>query len=314
MRPGLVVLVLLAGPAAVAAAAQVEPLHLSDHALVGRIIETRTGTLLDRAGLIDRLATADLVLIGEKHDNAAHHEIQAALIDELAGRADIDVVAFEMLDGTDQDAADRLRDGELSLDGFAEAVDWQSSGWPSWDWYRPIFAAASNAGADIAGANLPNSSIGALYRSGLEALDADWLVRTGLAAPLADAMRVELEQEIEEAHCGHELGGRASAMVAIQRARDAAMASSLVDARRGDIGVLIAGNGHVRRDRGVPSYLERLDPGGAVASIGLIEVESAWETPPDLASRFDYVLLTPRAKAEDHDYCAEMRAASRHAN
>ena len=66
-------------------------------------------------------------------------------------------------------------------------------------------------------------------------------------------------------------------------------------------GILIAGNAHVRKDRGVPWYLARREPGARVVTIGLLEVEDAmpWP-PPDLP--YDYVWFTPRV--DDREPCA----------
>ena len=51
------------------------------------------------------------------------------------------------------------------------------------------------------------------------------------------------------------------AMIDVQRARDATLADVVARARRGATArVLIAGAGHVRRDRGAPLYLERRAP------------------------------------------------------
>ncbi len=67
--------------------------------------------------------------------------------------------------------------------------------------------------------------------------------------------------------------------------------------------VLIAGNGHVRRDRGVPFYLK--SPKNVV-SVGHLEVEKSLTDPRAYAVSmgasalpFDYVVFTPRATDED---------------
>ncbi|MGH6914009.1 MAG: ChaN family lipoprotein, partial [Geminicoccales bacterium] len=82
-------------------------------------------------------------------------------------------------------------------------------------------------------------------------------------------------------------------MMRVQRARDAMMADRLAATSGKAGGVLIAGNGHVRKDRGVPWYLARLRPDARSVSIGLLEVQDdVLEPPPDLP--YDYVWFTPR--------------------
>jgi uncharacterized iron-regulated protein len=78
----------------------------------------------------------------------------------------------------------------------------------------------------------------------------------------------------------------------VQRARDAMMADRLAATSGSGGGVLIAGNGHVRKDRGVPWYLARLRPGARSISVGLLEVrDDVLEPPRDLP--YDYVWFTP---------------------
>ena len=60
--------------------------------------------------------------------------------------------------------------------------------------------------------------------------------------------------------------------------------------------MLIAGNGHVRKDRGVPWYLARMRPDARIVSVGLIEVAAGRRRPAELP--FDYVWFTPRAEGQ----------------
>jgi uncharacterized iron-regulated protein len=66
--------------------------------------------------------------------------------------------------------------------------------------------------------------------------------------------------------------------------------------------VLIAGNGHVRTDRGVPWYLARIRPTARTVSVALLEVREGLDAAAaDLP--FDYVWFTPRV--DDRDPCAD---------
>jgi uncharacterized iron-regulated protein len=95
-------------------------------------------------------------------------------------------------------------------------------------------------------------------------------------------------------------------MYQVQRARDAMMADRLAAASGKAGGILIAGNGHVRNDRGVPWYLARLEPEARTLSIGLVEVrDDAPRLPPDLPH--DYVWFTPRV--DDGEGACAARAA-----
>jgi hypothetical protein len=101
-------------------------------------------------------------------------------------------------------------------------------------------------------------------------------------------------------------------MVTMQRARDARIAErTLAGATRGGA-VLIAGAGHVRRDRAVPDFLVREAPGRSVRAIAFLEVSAGRDSPGDYAQEygasplpFDFVGFTARAPRSDP--CAGMK-------
>ena len=114
-------------------------------------------------------------------------------------------------------------------------------------------------------------------------------------------MQRALEHDIVASHCGAAPEAkRLAGMVEAQRARDARMAQVLARQRRSG-SVLIAGIGHVRRDRGVPLYL----PDSAVLSVAFVEIQPGKVSPRDYydsfasPSSFDYLWFTRRAERDD---------------
>ncbi len=275
-----------------------------DHPLTGAILEVPGGERLSFPVLVERLATARWVLLGEKHDNPDHHRLQARVIDALAARGQRRAAVFEMLD-LDRAGALRAQRAERppDVDALARAVDWEHSGWPEWSLYRPVFAAALRADWRIEPANLPRALLERMRTEGPGALDPELAVRM---RPLGGAARMALAAEIALAHCGMAPPGAIDAMIAAQRARDASFARALEEGAGADGAVLIAGAGHVRRDRGVPAYLERPD---RTLVVGFHEVATGADDAAALAAAhagaFDYLWLTPRV--DDLDPCERFR-------
>ena len=272
----------------------------SDHPLAGRIHQTAGERFVDQDVLVADLAAADFVLLGERHDNRDHHRLQALLIRELqAASPRPRVVAFEMIAGDRQLAAvEHLKARPGDAAGLGAAVGWSALGWPDWALYQPIAEAALAAGAQIVAADLSQAQKRAVFRDGPGVLQTAMVRRTGLDRRLPEPLAAGLAQELRDAHCGEVPDAVVEGMFRVQRARDAMMADRLatVGGRAG--GVLIAGNGHVRNDRGVPWYLTRIRPGARIVSVGLLEVfEGMRAVPDDLP--FDYVWFTPRAGAGD---------------
>lgn len=282
-----------------------------DHALAGRIWVPADGRFLDFETLADRAAAADYVMLGEKHDNADHHRLQARVIEALAARGRRPTVAFEML-GPEQAPALRRHTDAHPRDaaGLGAAVEWEARGWPDWDIYRPIAEAALQAGLPIVAANAARERAKAVGRKGLESLSADRRARLALDAPLAEALQADLRRQLKESHCNMLPEKALGPMTAVQRLRDASMADSLIAAAEGrenvDGAVLITGGGHARLDRAVPWYLRARRPEATAFSVVFLEVWPEMPDPvaylpeqPGERAPYDAVWFTARVDNED---------------
>lgn len=192
---------------------------------------------------------ADVYLLGEIHDNPAHHQQQAQRITDIAPPA----VIFEMLD-TDQARAI----SELSVrtpQAIRDVSGWDQSGWPDFDMYAPIFHALNNAA--ILGAAVPRDQARAAFEQGVvSTFDGDAAL-FGLDRPLPGAEQTAREAYQLAAHCDALPAEMLPMMVDIQRLRDATLALRITQALQeyGPPVVVITGNGHARRDWGIARYL-----------------------------------------------------------
>ncbi len=283
------------------------------HPLAGRIWRPAEQRFAAPDEVAAALAKASFVLLGEKHDNADHHLIQAWLLERLIASGRRPAVAFEMFT-RDQEAAltAHLAAHPRDAEGIAEAVDWAASGWPDWDLYRPLAQAALDDGLPVMAASLPRQTVHAVVRKGIEGLGPETAARLGKAPDLPAAQAAALRQEIIEAHCNQLPEAMIDPMVTVTTVKDVIMADTLVRGARTegvDAALLIAGNGHVRADRGVPWYLRRGAPSAITVAIGLLEVAPGEGDPAAYAARFgaeilpfDFVWFTPRV--DDRDPCA----------
>ena len=292
-----------------------------DHPLAGRIWRPSENGFVDRWTMLAALEKAPFVLIGEKHDNVDHHAIQAWLLARLVARGRRPAVAFEMLT-RDQEGrlAAYLAAHPRQAAGLGKAVAWGKSGWPDWATYRPIAQAALDGGAPIVAAGLPRRTLRAIAKKGIAALHRKDKGLLGPYRALSPRLAARMKKQIIEGHCNMLPVSMIDPMVTMQTAKDAAMAAALVrsgHAAGRDGAVLIAGNGHVRADLGVPSHLRRMAPGKAVAAIGLLEVEEGKNHPSAYGAGFDgalpfaFVWFSPRVDNLDpcEKYADKLRRA-----
>lgn len=270
----------------------------------------------------EAIARAELLLLGEIHDNPAHHRLRSQLILALAAgkrgtQTNRTGLVFEHI-RTDQHlalvafrAADKQR--PRGARDLMEALSWATSGWPAAAIFEPLFAAALDLEWPVLPGNLPRSEIRNVARSGMSSVPADDITRLGLDQPLPAPQEGALLDELEASHCGLMPRSAFTGMADAQRYRDAFMARALVDAAETHgRAILLAGNGHVRSDRGVPWHLARIAPEKRRVVVRYVEVTPERIDPIDYVERgpdgvptSDYVVLTTRTTRADP--CAEMR-------
>jgi uncharacterized iron-regulated protein len=283
-----------------------------EHPLVGRIWDVRRGAYADADAVWRTLRSARIVLLGEKHDNPDHHRLQAAALRAIVAGGRHPAVAFEMFDRDQQPSIDHDRaDPSATAEGLGRATEWASTGWPSFELYLPIVVVAFENRLPIVAANIPSKRVRVLVHEGTRALEPD-LLGLELDREFPQALEASLEGELRASHCGQLPDAMIGGMALAQHARDAHMARAALGADHGDGTVVIAGDGHVRLDRGIPYYLQRQKPGISVASIAFVEVAAGKADPRTYAAPlgaadlpFNFVWFTPRA--DDADPCAQLK-------
>jgi uncharacterized iron-regulated protein len=290
-----------------ALASSVASAQLASPAAEPRIWDVRANRFVGESKLVADLAAARYRLLGEVHDNAAHHVIRARLIDAIAATGARPAVVLEQFDLDHDEALIAAQAGGANAEQLAEAGRLDRKGW-QWPLHKPILEAALAHGLPIRAGNRP----GALLREEERVAD-ERSKTTGYArfhaARWTEAQAAALSADIVEGHCGQVPRSAIPRIVLAQRLRDAAMAQALVDAATPAGAILIAGNGHVRSDLGVPVYLHAPglpDAGARSVSLGVIEVTSEDERAADFPHQvvaanpgFDYLWFTPPAVRED---------------
>ena len=260
-----------------------------DHPQLGVIEDLRTGRRLMPEALLARLASAPLVLVGEKHDNPDHHALQLWLLRGLARERAQGSLLLEMLNPDQQSKVDavqqRLRQGER-LENLPRQLGWQQ-GW-AWSLYGPLVSYALPQPYPLLAANLDRDEIMAIYRSKP--------VLSGEASTVASVQEALLD-DIRESHCGLLPEAQLPAMLAVQQQRDRRMAERLLAAPAPAL--LLAGGFHVRKDLGIPLHMKDL---AGIEPVVLMLAEAGRTVSAEQA---DYVWYT--AALPEQDYCAQLR-------
>lgn len=251
---------------------------------VGAVRPGQAGELIP-ADVTAAMQSADVVILGETHDNPRHHAVQAEAIEAISPSA----VVWEMV--TEEGAQRLAQTAASDPDELSRILRWAESGWPPLSMYYPVFKATT---APVYGAMVPRKAArAALERGAATTLGADAALY-GLTVPLPAEEQAAREADQLAAHCNAMPAEVLPQLVAIQRLRDAVLTRAIlraVDETGGPV-VVITGNGHARKDRGVPTFLSRMRPGVRVFALGQSE-----DGVTD--GEFDAVIDSPSVDRED---------------
>ena len=254
----------------------------------GEIIDLRSGPILSAHDLVERLAGAPRVIVGEQHDNPEHHQVQLWLLQALGEQRSQGSLLLEMLTEDQQVAVDRVHAmaSEQWPENLPQALSWQSG----WDWslYGPIVRYALAQPYPMLAANLTKAQVGQIYRQ------PPVLEGQRSTAP---AVSEALLTQIRLSHCGMLPESQMAPMLAIQQQRDRHMAERLLAAPAP--AMLLAGAYHARLDIGVPLHVE---DSGAQAPRVLILAQKGDVLDSGSADFAWYTAARPAL-----DYCAQMR-------
>jgi uncharacterized iron-regulated protein len=276
------------------------------HPLIGSMWDSASADEISETELAARIAEARFILLGEKHDNPHHHVRQADLLTTASDNGRRPAVVWEMIaEGKRAVLKAFLEGSNASADGMGGVLNWKESGWPDWHLYQPIAAVALSRDLQQYPGNVDGPVVRNLARLGFDGLPDATSRALATNARWTEEDASALTVDLVDGHCGFMPESMIGPMGYVQRARDAVMAAALLEADVGDGAVLIAGNGHVRADRGVPRYLE---PESRVLSIGILEALPGvldWQAYLDGPGEFDIVIFTERVETPDR--CEELR-------
>lgn len=261
---------------------------------------------VDEQALAAELVRRPSALLGEVHDNVVQHRMRADALRKVLEQGARPAIAFEQFDRERQADIDRAR-SEPPPEGrslAAHVIERGQGPKNTWDWtqYRPFVELALQYDLPIVAANLSRADAARVARDGVGAVfDAAEQRRLGLDRADEQLQRTH-ESIARDAHCRMLPESALAGLARAQVARDAVLADAL--RRHADRGViLLTGNGHARRDIGVPRHLTAAER-ERVWSIGLVEAGSE-----ERVSFYDVAFLTPRQ--ERADPCASLKVKAK---
>lgn len=280
------------------------------------IVEGARGDTVTWETLVARAEAADVVLVGEQHDDLLGHQFEAALTKALLDRGPV-AVCMEMFERDEQPFVDAYLAGRISqktLVDVTDSMDWGAKG--KWDaFYQPLVDAAKESGRPVIAANAPRrfTRIGRLEDfDRLASFAADYPDRFAVPAPIDQAAYRERFLETMRHHGAPPAPqGKRGIKMAMppgmppmteealeglfraQQVWDATMADSAVRAcREYGKALLVVGQFHIEFEGGLLLRVKAAAPDLSVLTISLQRDQAAGLRAGD-KGRADFVVYHP---------------------
>ncbi len=228
---------------------------------LGAIVGMRSGTVVPFDAMVDRLLTANVVYVGESHDQQLHHAFQAKVLEAVVARAKGPVaLGLEMFFVPFQAALDAYVKGEIDEKAMLERTEWKTRWGFGWEMYAPMLRLCRERRIPVVALNAPKEITRTVSRTGLDSLTP----QQRATLPTLHTQDAAHRAFVKEAFGAHGADMPAEkferfyvAMVIWDEVMSSSVASWLLKAGPGAVMVVVAGNGHVENRWGVPDRAQR---------------------------------------------------------
>lgn len=221
-------------------------------------LQDRATISFDR--MVGEVSKSQVIVIGETHDNEAHHNLQLRIIRTLHEGGVPLAVGLEMFRAESQDLLDKWWRWGMPTERF-EALYRENWGLP-WPLYRDIFLYARQKRIPLLGLNVPREVVSKVAREGYASLTEAERKKLppGLTCTLDEAYRSFIRRTfVEHAHSS---GRTFDHFCEAQMVWDTAMAIYAIDFLSNNPGsriVILAGSVHAWK-RAIPRRIEAMRP------------------------------------------------------
>lgn len=228
-----------------------------------QVISASSAVSVEQKTLLDQLADAQVVYLGETHNSVADHKAQLAIIRGLFEREPKLAIAMEMFQRPFQDPIDRYLAGEITEAQLQKETEYRQRWGFDWEFYAPVLRFAKQHQLPVIALNTPREITKKVGRQGLESLTSEDYT---FIPPLAEidvsntAYRQKLKTIYEQFHPGPASEEGFERFFAAQVLWDETMAEKIAQTVRQQpdrIVVVLAGKGHIEQGYGIPDRVAR---------------------------------------------------------
>ncbi len=219
-------------------------------------MDTRNITSFDK--MVDILSQKSIIYIGEKHDNATHHQLQLDIIKALYEKNPQIIIGMEMFQKPYQKVLNQWTRGEINEGILLDEVEWYYYWDVPYGYYKGILDFAREKGLPLVAINISRELLAKVMSKGINSLTEDERKLLPVLAPVTN----EYEDFMKKNYRRHPGTFTPSLenFILTQRLWDDTMAetiSAVMETRsaKNVRMVVISGGGHIMYGLGIPDRI-----------------------------------------------------------
>ncbi|EQA44324.1 PF04187 family protein [Leptospira broomii serovar Hurstbridge str. 5399] len=265
----------------------------SDGLVSEKIFDSKSQTLVSRTNVESKVREADVIIIGEEHDDAAGHEWQLSTFKKLSESFAL-TLSLEMLERDQQIIVDEYLKEGLTEKGYLNHTKF----WPNYAKdYHPIVEAAKIRNIPVLASNAPRRYVNLVSQKGIQSL---MKIRSPFLPPrylLRLHRQVEYEAKLTQAMGGHHSEGSTSNIqnfIDAQYLWDASMADAIAEEFYTTGRKIVHINGRFHSDQGMGVTYRLRQMGLKVLVFSVFPLEEGRKLGREEFELADFLVITTR--------------------
>jgi uncharacterized iron-regulated protein len=213
--------------------------------------------------LIEQIDSSKVIFVGEAHDQIEHHHIEVRILQGLLAKGKDVVLGMEMFHRSQQPLLDRWSQGGFTEREFRKETNWDTTWGIDYPLYKGILDEAKNRHLKVLGLNVEREWVSTVAKNGIKGISSDDRKKL----PEMDLSDKEHRAYIRRIYSSHR-GGLSKDFERFYESQclwDEGMADTLSEFLRASESqdktlLVIAGNGHIVFDFGIPKRFYRRTP------------------------------------------------------
>ena len=225
----------------------------------GEIVSTATSSKSSVDGIVKAAQGKRFVFLGESHNNALHHKLQADVIEGLAQAGRRVIVGFEMFTRPVQGALNPWTLGWWDEATFIARSEWKTQWGFDFGLYQPIFAVTKQYRLPMVALNVPRDWVRSVGKKGFDGLSPEQKAALPSDLYLGNTQHKSVFEALIGPHPASGLGNMYSAQVLWDEGMADSAIKYLIEKGSSEktVFVVIAGSGHVMYGQGINYRIKR---------------------------------------------------------